>query len=346
MVKSIVKILGILFLGVVFLYSIGPRATYDYVDGKIYPLDIELSILEEYVNDLEAGVSLLKPDNEARIIWYDSTMAATEYSIVYLHGFSASQEEGDPLHEQFAKRYGCNLYLARLEDHGRLDSNSFINLTPKNYLESAEKAIAIGNLIGKKTIVMSCSTGSTLSAFLAAKNPDKVFAQIMYSPNIDLYDPVSEALTLPWGKQIAELTFGSEYNRINYPPEAAKYWNEIYHLNGIVAIKSMINQTMRPDIFKEIKQPLFLGYYYRNEEEQDKVVSVEMMKQFYTQIGTPENLKMMIAFPDAGRHVIASHVMSNDIEGVMKATFSFADEILKLQKVTKNNSITNLNNIE
>ena len=41
----------------------------------------------------------VKPENEARIIWQnDSLKNKTEYAVVYLHGFSASQEEGDPVH--------------------------------------------------------------------------------------------------------------------------------------------------------------------------------------------------------------------------------------------------------
>jgi esterase/lipase len=335
MVKLLLKIVGISLLGIVVLYAIGPRATYESVDGKIAPLSLKLSDLDKYIAEKEGKISQLKPDNEARIVWNDSTKSVTEYSIVYLHGFSSSQEEGDPIHESFAQRYGYNLYLPRLEDHGRMDSNTFINLTPQSYLESAKEAIAIGNLIGEKTIVMSCSTGGTLSAYLAAENPDKIHAQIMFSPNIDLYDPTSEALTLPWGKEIAEMTFGSEYNRLNYAPEAQKYWNTSYHINGIIAIKSLINQTMRPEVFKKISQPVFLGYYYRNEEEQDKVVSVEEMKEFFANISSPSDQKIMIAFPEAGRHVISSHVMSKDVKGVMTATFSFAEEILKLKPMSK-----------
>ena len=38
----------------------------------------------------------LKPDNEARIVWADSSRQKTAYAIVYLHGFSASLGEGDP----------------------------------------------------------------------------------------------------------------------------------------------------------------------------------------------------------------------------------------------------------
>ncbi len=318
----------ILILGVAFF--MGPSPDYPEIQSKLPDLEIPLAVLDQYIAEKEEKVKDLKLDNEARIIWVDSISQQTPYSVVYLHGFSASQEEGDPIHEDFATRYGCNLYLPRLEDHGRADSNTFKKLTPEALMASAREAIAIGHLIGEKVIVMSCSTGSTLSAFLAAHHPDIIHSQIMYSPNIEVYDPMSTMLTYPWGLQMAEMSFGSEYNRIQYTQEAAQYWNEVYHVQGLIALKSLINETMKEETFRKIHQPLFLGYYYKNEEEQDKVVSVERMHDFYNQVSTPASQKLMIPFPQAGRHVIASHIMSGDVDGVRAATFDFAEKILGL----------------
>ncbi|MFX8354900.1 hypothetical protein ABTL90_19390, partial [Acinetobacter baumannii] len=69
--------------------------------------------LEKQVTAIEA-VHKIKPNNQARIVWAnDSIKEKTEYAIVYLHGFSASQEEGNPVHINIAKYFGCNLYLSR-----------------------------------------------------------------------------------------------------------------------------------------------------------------------------------------------------------------------------------------
>ena len=86
-------------------------------------------MLEKYISDNERQHKL-KPDNEARIIWVnDSTKQKTDYAIVYLHGFSASQEEGDPVHYQFAQNFGCNLFLHRFEDHGIDTTEPLLNVT-------------------------------------------------------------------------------------------------------------------------------------------------------------------------------------------------------------------------
>jgi hypothetical protein len=109
----------------------------------------ECKEIEQYVRQNES-FHKLKPDNEARIIWAnDSVPQITNYSIVYLHGFSASQKEGDPVHRNIAKEFDCNLYLTRLSEHGIDTSEQLLNLTAENYWESAKQALAVGKKLGR-----------------------------------------------------------------------------------------------------------------------------------------------------------------------------------------------------
>ena len=327
------KYLFVLILLLATIFILGPKKEFEAPKLLDTEINISLGDLEKYIAEKEAAVTDLKPDNQARIIWAnDSLKQKTEFAVVYLHGFSASQEEGAPLHEDFAKRYGFNLYLSRLEDHGRPDSNSFVHLTPENFLQSAEDAIDIGKKLGDKVIVMSCSTGGTLSAILAAAGED-IHSMIMYSPNIDIYDPMSELLVYPWAEELSSLVMGGTYNRIVYDTLAQKYWNSIYHTNALFTIKTLIRDYMTEENFAKIKMPVFLGYYYKDEENQDKVVSVARMLDFYDQIPTPDSMKREVAFPEAGKHVISSHIMSKDIEGVFLETCKWAEEVLHLKPV-------------
>lgn len=267
------KYIFVLILLISIVFILGPKKEFEPVNLLDTEINVSLADLEKYVAEKEADVKDLKPDNQARIIWAnDSLKQKTEYAVVYLHGFSASQEEGAPLHEDFAKRYGFNLYLSRLEDHGRPDSNSFIHLTPENFLQSAEDAIDIGKKLGNKVIVMSCSTGATLSIILAAAGED-IHSMIMYSPNIDIYDPMSELLVYPWAEELSSLVMGGTYNRIVYDTMAQKYWNSIYHTNALFAIKTLIRDYMTEENFAKIKMPVFIGYYYKDEENQLPFVS-------------------------------------------------------------------------
>src|SRR5690349_12509993 len=98
----------ILLIGIYFIGSSPDRPTYN-PDLPTVPSDADG--LEGYVANEEAKHTL-KPGNNAMIVWNDSARTKTQYSVVYLHGFSASRMEGDPVHRDFARKFGMNLYLA------------------------------------------------------------------------------------------------------------------------------------------------------------------------------------------------------------------------------------------
>ncbi len=276
----------------------------------------------------------IKSDNEARIEWYDSSHQPTEYAIVYLHGFSASHEEGAPVHRDMAKRFGCNLYLSRLSQHGIDTSEQLMNLTADNYWESAKQALAIGEKIGKKVILMGVSTGATQAIQLAAAFPDDVAGLILYSPNIAINDPNAWLLNDHWGLQIARLVKKSNYNDPADPrPVYKKYWNKPYRLESLVALQEMLETSMTPEVFKKVKQPVLMLYYYKDEAHQDPVVKVSSMKEMFEQLGTPAEQKVQKAMPNTGDHVIASPIKSKDVDGVEKETINFLKQIMGLKEI-------------
>ncbi|MEO1413545.1 MAG: alpha/beta fold hydrolase, partial [Bacteroidota bacterium] len=255
-------LLLILLLGAIV---VGPRSHFEPVGTVLPQLELDLEEVEAFVAHQEAHLQNLKPDNGSRIVWADS-LRRTPYAVVYLHGFSASPVEGAPLHREFARRYGCNLYLPRLAGHGLDDRESFVDLTPEALMASAREALAIGQVLGEKVILMSCSTGSTLSAFLAAAQPEAVDALLMYSPNFALENPATQLLTGPWGLQIARATIGGKYRSIQLPENCHPYWTITYRVEGLVALQGLLDQTMNEKTYRGVMQPFFLGYYYKNEE--------------------------------------------------------------------------------
>ena len=309
------------------LFALGPKASFPAFQSAVDPLELELEELDHYIAEKELQAANLKPDNHSRIIWADS-IRQTEYSVVYLHGFSASGMEADPIHFDFARRFGCNLYLPRLAGHGIADDDAFKDLTPQDLLDSAREALAIGRLIGQKVIVMSTSTGGTLSIYLAAHNPHAVHAQILFSPNIELYSRAADILTYPWGLQIGRLVEGERRHLGDVKDEARNYWTTTYRLEGVVTLKYLMEQTMTPAVFKAIEHPVFLGYYYKNEKEQDHIVSIEAMQGFFDSIRTAREKKVRKAFPNAGHHVIASRFRSRAVEEVRSEVFRFAENVL------------------
>jgi len=330
--KRLYYIIPLLILGI---YFFGPRPDYDdWKDSEveITGSGIPLTIIEDRIKD--KNLDSLKPNNQSRIVWADSTnKVKTEYSVVYLHGFSASPMEGDPIHREFAKRYGANLYLPLLSGHGLDDPDSFKDLMPKDLIMSARRAITMATALGEKVILMSCSTGSTLGTYIASYNPDLIHAHIMYSPNIDLKDKKSRLIVNPWGLQLMRYMSGSNYREIPDMPESCHpYWTMKYRLEGLVAVRSLINTTMNNDVFKEIKHPIFVGYYYKDEDNRDSVISIPAIKKMYKKVKTPDDKKRIIAFPD-GTHVLPSSLQNKNIDAVRNETFKFADEVLDMKPV-------------
>ena len=88
-----------------------------------------------------------------------------------------------------------------------------------------------------------------------------------------------------------ELVFGGEYNHVQYDDTAKKFWSEAYHSDGLLALKYLIEEEMNQELFQKIEIPVFMGYYFKDKENQDKVVSVDRMLEFFDQINTPASIK-------------------------------------------------------
>ncbi len=316
------------------IYFSGPRPSTPVYSLAMPAVPHQATELEEYISRNEARHAL-KPNNEARIVWYNDTLKQkTDYAIVYLHGFSASQEEGAPIHTSIAREFGCNLYLSRLAEHGVDTTDPMKNLTPSKYWESAKQALAIGKQLGEKVILMGTSTGGTNALQLAATYPGDVYALILMSPNIAIHNDKAWLLNKPWGLQIAGWVNGNDYVvSEDTRPVYKQYWYAQYPLEAAVQLEEYLETTMMPETFEKVKQPLLLLYYYKDEVHQDSVVSVPAMLKMFDELGTPKENKVKQAIPNAGNHVLGSYIRSKDLLGVQQAVEKFMEKQLGVIKV-------------
>lgn len=326
--KKFLLILASLIVVLVVVYLAGPKFPKPELKSDLPKL--EITDFEQYVKNYDSGKKI-KPDNESRVIWAnDSLKTETDYCLLYLHGFSASWFEGEPVHREFAKRYGMNLYIPLLAAHGLDTPDPLIDMTPDKLYESAKEALVAAQNLGKKVILMSTSTGGTLSLKLAADFPNLVSALILYSPNIAINNGAAAILSKPWGLQIARKVSHGKY-RVTNPDstsEECKYWYCKYRLEGVVYLQQLVEASMTKETFAKVKQPVFLGYYFKDEQQQDPTVRVDAMLKMFDELGTPENLKEKVSFPEAGCHPIASKLFSKSWQELEKASFRFAEEKL------------------
>jgi pimeloyl-ACP methyl ester carboxylesterase len=334
---------GLLLIPVILVgvYLAGPSPATPVYSKEMPVVPSDPATLDAYVANNEAQHKL-KPDNEARIVWAapdstripDSLKHPTEYAIVYLHGFLASQGEGLPMHRDVARDFGCNLYLSRLAEQGIDTVDQMLNLTADEYWESAKQALAIGERLGKKVILLGTSTGASLALKLAATYPDSIAAIIMLSPNIAIHDPNAWVLNNHWGLMVARKVNGGPYLKspVDWGPKFRQYWYPNSRLEGAVALEELLETTMNKETFNNVKQPVALFYYYKDEGHQDTTVKVSAMLTMFDQLGTPAGQKYQQAFPNAGDHVICSPIRSHDAKGVEQSVEKFMTDILHMPR--------------
>ncbi len=322
------KVFTLIVAGVLLLFFLGPKPAPIEVKLQLAESAWELSDALRYV-DQRAHMEGIRMGNQDSLVWADTVGKKTAFSLVYLHGFSSSRMEGHPLHIGLAKQFGMNLYMPRLAYHGLVSDTAFDHYNNDVYIQSALNAIEVGRALGDQVILMSCSTGGTLSIPIAAENKDKIAALMMYSPNIAIKDPSSQLLSMPWGKQVGEMVIGSEvYHVRSLPPDGAPYWYTHYNIQGLVSLQQMIDAYMQDAYFNKLDLPCFVSYYYKNEEEQDDVVSTEAIDDFITSVHKHADPLVVDKDGDYHTHVITYQKANPDFEDLYSKSASFIENVI------------------
>ena len=330
--KILITILILIALSAI-VYFLGPVYPYDPFDANPIVTDTPIEQVEDIINANESQYTI-KPDNESRVIWYDG-MKKTEYGILYLHGWFASQGEGAPVHTNLAQQYGTNLILARQPGHGLITEEPLLDVTAKDEMDYAKTMIDLASKTCEKLIVISQSTGCTYSSYLSSTD-DRIYAQIMISPNFGVADPSFDLLDGPWGLQIVRKVLGSKYREWKGPPGTEKFWFTKIRAEGLIVLDQIVSNTMNPEVFKKIQSPVYIAYYYENHEKQDVVINASLIEPFVKAISTDSNMVRTHAFTGDLRHVLISEIMNKDYLFVQKSISEYLEQVLGLSVVGTN----------
>lgn len=216
----------------------------------------------------EAAFSDIRPGLQKQVIWNDPTQPSrTPFSLVYVHGFSASSGEVRPLPDRLAQALGANLYLTRLAGHGQT-AEALGDATIGAWVEDVIEAIEIGEAIGDRVILLSASTGSSLVTWALARPTlsDNVAATVFLSPNYGVRAAGSFLLTGPFAPQIARLLIGRTYAFEPLNETVAANWTTSYPVEALIPMAQAV-QLARHTKVEEITTPaLFI------QSASDKVV--------------------------------------------------------------------------
>lgn len=325
--------LGSAIFTIFIVWLVGTRPETPIYSIEFTPVSNDLITLNDSINKAESLNPVIKINNQARIVWADSIGQKTKWSMVYLHGFTASQMEGDPVHTSIAKKFGMNLYLARLSDHGLKSDSALYKITPDRLWETAKTALAIGEAIGDSVIIMSTSTGGTLALKLAEMYPHKVAALINYSANIEINESFAPMLNNRWGLGILNMISADGYvdNSAESDSLISQYWTVKYKTEALPQLQELLESTMKPSMFENITCPVLNLAYFKDKKHQDPTVKVSAIKWMHKSLGTENDLKRYREMPTVGVHPMATSLRSDDIKAVKNETSDFILNVLSIE---------------
>ncbi len=241
---------------------------------------------------------------EKRITWFGGR-EKTPYSVLYLHGFSATRQETAPLAATVAAELGANLFETRLTGHGR-ERDRMAGIRAEDWLEDAIEALAVAAEIGERIVIVSTSTGATLAAAIldhpAMNGVDTI---VMLSPNFAPKDANAAWLTRPAGPLLARLMVGETRSWEPHNDAQARFWSTTYPTVAAVEMMRLVDLANRK--LPATISPRLLMFYSLD----DEVISPEVAVSVFEETDAPQKAAIEIVDPgDPSHHVLAGDVLS------------------------------------
>ena len=316
------SLLGVVLLAVIAFFA-GPTNEFgsDTPSSRSAPTQ-NLSELDEWLAQSEAKFSDIKPGTAKGIVWANTNRQKTPWAVVYVHGFSASRMETAPVADLVAKELGANLFYTRLSGHG-LPGSALGQVSVQDWLADTVEAVRIGQTLGEKVLVISCSTGSTLSTWLeTSPYANAVQAHVFISPNFGLKDKRSELLNGHWGKQIAMAITGPELKFPERSAQESAAWTKSYPTSALFPMMALVKKVRESDA-QLFKTPLLVLY-----SADDQTVEPMETQKVFERIGSPSKKLELVSYSQSeGQHVLAGDIRDpKSVEPMVKTIVKWLSE--------------------
>lgn len=306
MTRGLLIFIGAL-LPILALVAFGPRP-----DRRLRLTTPDLPAdLDSWIKAREAVEKDLRPGDQRRIDWAEPSLHhKTPLAIVYLHGFTASPQEISPVPEQIAHALGANLYFARMPGHGHINPEAMRHATLSDWIHEGVEALAIGQRLGARVIVIGTSTGGTLGLWLAAAGktaaPD---ALIMISPNFKPRHKFADMLLWPWFAKIVPRIAGEWLSWVPANDEQPQHWNIRYPVAATVPMMQLVKLARNLDL-RRYRVPTLI---FRSAD--DRVVNPAATDAIFARMPDDDARFQRVAVGKVGdpsQHVLAGKIMSPD----------------------------------
>ncbi|MCR9122635.1 MAG: alpha/beta hydrolase [Phyllobacteriaceae bacterium] len=315
-IKTVLYVLIALIVILVGLWVFGPREPVNTAlrfDPAVIGEDIEA-----YLAESEARFDDIVEDAEKQLVWaFPASRAKTPVSLVYVHGFSASPGEIRPAPDMAAEALGANLFYTRLAGHGRSDE-AMAEPTVQDWLDDVAEAVAIGERVGERVVLIGTSTGGTLAA-IAALHPDlrdRIAGIVFVSPNFKVQAAGSEVLTAPFARHLVPLIVGAERS---FEPENelhAQFWTERYPSTALLPMAASVAHA-NAQFYENTSIPALFIF-----SDDDQVVDHTVTRQIAERWGGPAEIVAIEETEDPYRHVIAGDALSPSNSQMMADTIA------------------------
>jgi len=277
------------------------------------PLPRTPAEVPQYLAERERREPGIRPGTERVVRWAAGAPRRTPLAFVYLHGFSASRQEVAPLADIVAETFAANLFYTRLTGHGR-DSDAMLGGNAAAWQQDAMEALDIGRVIGERVVLLSTSTGGTLSTWLASRtHDDTIAAMVMISPNFAPRERLLYAFDWPVVGALLTRGLRDEYRSWQpYNRQQAMYWTWRYPYAALAGLARLMREVEAIDK-ATIHTPTLMIY-----SPGDQVIEPGAVVDTFGAWGADR--KRLVAFEDAtdpAQHVLAGDVLSPDSTAAM-----------------------------
>lgn len=309
--RSLTWALGAIALVVGGLWLFGP-----YEDATLTSSDVTVQgDLDTYFAQAEAAFDDITPGVQKRIIWAGDAGAKTDWSILYVHGFSATSQEIRPVPDLLAEALGANLVYTRLQGHGRSGA-AMASATVQGWVQDLDEGVQAARQAGRKVLILSTSTGGTLVGALAqdSRMMADVAGLIFVSPNFGLNSPLARLLTWPGARYWLPPLAGAQRSFEARNAAQATYWTTSYPSVSVMPMVALIEAVAAQDPAANTIPALFMF------SSADQVVRADITAQVASRWGAPSTVVTPVMGPqdDPQSHVIAGDILS---PGQTQATY-------------------------
>jgi pimeloyl-ACP methyl ester carboxylesterase len=262
----------------------------------------DLSRLNEWVISRESRFPNIRENCEAKIQWH-SNQKQSDISIVFVHGFSASRTECDPFISHVAQTLRANVFYTRLRGHGR-NAEAMREGSLPEWLDDTALAYAIGRRLGKRVILVGCSTGAALLTLLVALGSAKPDMLCLISPSFANANPASRLLEYRGRHLLLRMMMGKTRSWENSAPEISAIWTNTYPSTAILPYIDTM-RLIRNTGLESIECPTLTFA-----APKDKLVSYRATRRRLSEFSGPTRLHPLYTAEDPLQHNVVGSVLS------------------------------------